>query len=137
MTLFAKNNGEQSARDAKTNIFKILFGAAIGIVTYLVLIFIFAFVMTVSSVPDSATVVFSFAAVAVGSFVAGFAALWNIGRCGLVNGLICGALLACVHLLISLVFGDGGRIIYLIVSAAIELVLSTFGGIVSVNARAK
>ena len=137
MTLFAKNNGEQSARDAKTNIFKILFGAAIGIVTYLVLIFIFAFVMTVSSVPDSATVVFSFAAVAVGSFVAGFASLWNIGRCGLINGRICGSLLACIHLLAALLFGDGGRLVYLIVSAVIEIVLSTFGGIVSVNARAK
>ena len=137
MTLFAKNNGEKPETDVKSNIFKILFGAALGIVTYIVLILIFAFVMTVSSVPESAEIVFSFAAVAIGSFVAGFASLWNIGRCGLINGLICGSLLACIHLLAALLFGDGGRLVYLIVSAVIEIVLSTFGGIVSVNARAK
>lgn len=133
MTLFAKNNGNSG----KNNIVKILFGAAVGVAVYFVLLFIFAFVMTVTSVPETAAVVFSFAALAVGSFFSGFVALWKIGSSGLVNGIICGAVLSVLHLAAALLFGDGGNLVYLTVSVVIELLLSTFGGVVSVNARAE
>lgn len=132
MTLFAKNNGNLQ----KNSIVKILFGTAVGITVCFLLLLAFSFIMTVSSIPDVAAVVFSFAAIAVGSFVAGFVSLWKIGRQGLVNGLICGALIAVLHLILSLLFGDGGKLLYIIVSVVVELLFAVFGGVVSVNARA-
>lgn len=140
MTLFKKNgkpNTDKSGDSALLNLKRIVIGVIFGAVTFALLLFMFSLIMTFGSVPDDASVIFAFLAIALASFIAGFASLWKIGAGGLINGLICGGVLAAVHLLLSLIFGEGGSLVYIIISVAIELILATFGGIVSVNVRSK
>lgn len=140
MTLFknnGKSNGTKSGGDAVLNLKRIAFGAVFGIILFSVLLVLFSLVLTFASVPDDCSVVFAFLSVAAASFFAGFVSLWKIGSGGLVNGLICGCILAVLHLAFSLIFGEGGRFIYVILSVAAEIVLATFGGIVSVNVKSK
>lgn len=140
MTLF-KNDGKQKdaaeGPSALLNIRRIIVGVIAGAAVFVVLTLIFSAVMTFGAIPDSASLVFAFLAVSLAAFAAGFAALWKIGSGGLINGLICGGLFAAVHLLLALMFGDGGKLVYLLIAVAMELVLSTFGGIVSVNVRSE
>ena len=144
MTLFKKNgksnsnSGTAARKDsALLNLRRIFIGVLFGSVVFVLLTLIFSLVMTLGAIPDSAALVFAFLSIALASFAAGFAALWNIGNGGLINGHICGGIFAALHSLLALVFGEGGRLVYVLIAVVIELILSTFGGIVSVNVRSE
>ena len=132
---FYEKNGKNENGSALTNLKRIFVGVLMGIAVFLLLLLLFSLIMTISAVPDGFSSVFSFVALSLGAFASGFFALWKIGKSGLINGLICGGILAAIHLLLSLVFGDGGRLVFILISVIIELVLSTLGGIVSVNVK--
>ena len=72
--------------------------------------------------------------VALGSFFGGFLTAKLIGRNGLRNGLVCGAVYALIHILFCVILtglGNVGALVF--VFFAVELCASALGGIFGVN----
>ena len=114
----------------------LLFGGVSGLVFGLLLLSVFAAILAFTSIPDTVTDVFVYAAVALSAFAAGFSALRMIKADGLVNGLIAGAVFFLLHAAMGLCFGDDGLSKFL-TFGAIELPLGALGGIISVNLKSK
>ena len=72
--------------------------------------------------------------VALGSFFGGFLTAKLIGRNGLRNGIVCGAVYALIHILFCVILtglGNVGALVF--VFFAVELCASALGGIFGVN----
>ena len=113
---------------------RFLIGILCGGAVFCALMSIFALILSFTRLTDSFMPRFAGLSVALGSFFGGFLTAKLIGRNGLRNGLVCGAVYALIHILFCVILtglGNVGALVF--VFFAVELCASALGGIFGVN----
>ena len=128
-------NNNSFGKSVKKNLKKYLFGLVAGLISFFLLIFLFAALLTIGSIPDSLAGLFSYTAVAVSAFVAGFVAVRLIGTGGLKNGVIMGVMMLVVHLALSMVCGNHGVSLAALILLVLDPLCAVLGGITAVNTK--
>ena len=125
--------------DKKTDLHHILKGVLWGVlagetVTVLLLL-LFALVMTLAGLPLAAADWLSAIAFCFGAFASGFFASMIVKQKGLLIGLICGVILTVIMFLIGTVFSKIDTSLFLRLKAAGSILFGIIGGILGVNRK--
>ena len=125
--------------DKKTDLHHILKGVLWGVlagetVTVLLLL-LFALVMTLAGLPLAAADWLSAIAFSFGAFASGFFASMIVKQKGLLIGLICGVILTVIMFLIGTVFSKIDTSLFLLLKAAGSILFGIIGGILGVNRK--
>ena len=125
--------------DKKTDLHHILKGVLWGVlagetVTVLLLL-LFALVMTLAGLPLAAADWLSAIAFCFGAFASGFFASRIVKQKGLLIGLICGVILTVIMFLIGTVFSKIDTSLFLLLKAAGSILFGIIGGILGVNRK--
>ena len=125
--------------DKKTDLHHILKGVLWGVlagetVTVLLLL-LFALVMTLAGLPLAAADWLSAIAFCFGAFASGFFASMIVKQKGLLIGLICGVILTVIMFWIGTVFSKIDTSLFLLLKAAGSILFGIIGGILGVNRK--
>ena len=125
--------------DKKTDLHHILKGVLWGVlagetVTVLLLL-LFALVMTLAGLPLAAADWLSAIAFCFGAFASGFFASMIVKQKGLLIGLICGVILTVIMFLIGTVFSKIDTSLFLLLKAGGSILFGIIGGILGVNRK--
>ena len=114
-----------------------LLSAGWAILIVLVIILIFAYILTKTDLPDSVISVVTAAALCIGAYAGGYIGAKKNRRNGLIVGVLCGAFIFIVLFIFSLIFASsaeglsGGAKLFLV------MLCGSVGGIVGVNSKNK
>ena len=112
-----------------------LLSAGWAILVVLVIVLIFAYVLTRIDVPESVVSVITAAALCIGAYVGGYVGAKKNRRNGLLLGILCGAIIFIILFLMSIIFAksteglSGGAKLFLV------MLCGSVGGIVGVNSK--
>ena len=113
-------------------------GVTLGLLSYIVILLIFAFVFTLQDMPQFAMNAISIIALVVGSFLAGYIICKITHRNGVPLGLTGGGLLFAVIFIVNLIVNYGHAFTGLIFTKLfIVLLSSAIGGILGANSKRK
>ncbi len=113
-------------------------GSLFGIITAIILLMIFAAVLSFSDVEESFLSFFGYLAVVLGSFLGGIVSSIKCKKKGLILGLFTGILLFIILFIIRLIIvGFDSFTISTLVQLLLIVVASTCGGILGVNIKLK
>ncbi len=115
----------------------ILYGVLAGIIVCLVCILLFAALLSSQNMPQAVIGPMATFAVSLGGLSGGFVCAKLTRENGMLNGLLCGAALALVMMLVSFGFSDSGLGIPALFKAVFILLASAIGGIMGVNTRSR
>lgn len=132
-TLLSKNEDMALKKYIKPVFTGVCFGLAISFV----LLFLFSVIVSSANLPQSAIGIFSFVALVLGSFVAGFVSSRIVKKNGLIIGLITGAILFLILIVSSLFVVSESFSVTFLVKALAALLASGIGGILGVNYNRK
>ena len=104
----------------------------VGIVTTIIMLLFFAAFYFATDMNDALVSPLSALCVGVGSLLSGFLSSKKIKTMGIVNGLICGAVLFLLVTFISLFFSESGFSMISLIHGAIILVSGMIGGVIGV-----
>lgn len=132
----AESTGAESANVPKAAIM-MLIGILVSIATSMVMLLLFALVMTVKTVPLSAVPTLTAASVAIGSFVGAFIGARIHRKSGLLVGSVIGLFMYALLMLGSLAFQSKGLDITTLIKLIVSVVSGGIGGVLGVNAHKK
>ena len=128
------DNAKQGILTAMT---PILIGSGIGVVVILLLLVLFSLILTISDFGSGVLMPMSTVCVGFGALAAGFAASKINGKNGFITGMMSGAVLYVLFLLISLIVSGGAISMVSFFRLIIMLVCSAIGGILGINLKRK
>ena len=124
-------NGESSRTDF---VIKLAVGTAAALITCIIFLTLFAFILSKTQPSDSSILGFSLAAQAISAFVGSFVAAKLNKKNGLGMGAALGAVLFLIFTAISLIL-HGNITLLSLIRAGIMLACAALGGIVGVNIK--
>ncbi|CDZ24197.1 hypothetical protein CCDG5_1080 [[Clostridium] cellulosi] len=112
-----------------------LTGLIVGIITSIILLLIFSFIMTVRDIPEGVVPTLSAISVSIGSIVGGFVSAKMFGKSGLIVGALIGLVLFLIMMLAGAAVQGNGAKVSALIKAVVSLVSGGIGGVVGVNSR--
>ncbi len=115
----------------------ITIAAIVGLITTFLAIFAASGVCLAIFLPDTFSTVISGMCLGIGSLVGGFLSAKKIKRGGIINGAICGSLIALIIFLISLFVSHSSFSFIGLSHFLIAILSASIGGILGINSSAK
>ena len=113
----------------------IAIGLAVGMIAILILLAVFAIVMTLSDMPPMAITIMAVSAVGAGGFASGYTSAKIARASGLIKGAICGALLSLLTIFIGAAFLGETMGTLVLIKITVIIVCASLGGVMGVNAK--
>lgn len=129
-----KENGKNGA---KGMIIPIAVGVCVSVVVCMVLMIVFAAVLSKSNFSETTVLVMSMIAQGVGALCGGFAGARLFGQSGMIIGAASGAVVFLLFTAAALIFSPGGMTVVTVIKLVLMLLCSVLGGICGVNLRKK
>jgi len=119
----------------RRNIRPVLISVLAGAVVCVILLVLFAFVLSAQNIPQALVSPMATVAVSIGGLASGYICAKMMRENGLVYGLLCGGLLAVLLLLGSFGIGDNGLGVPALFKIIFILLCGMLGGVLGVNTR--
>lgn len=128
---------ETGKNGAMGMIIPIAVGVCVSVAVCMVLMIVFAAVLSKSNFSETTVLVMSMIAQGVGALCGGFAGARLFGQSGMIIGAASGAVVFLLFTAAALIFGSGGMTIVTVIKLVLMLLCSVLGGICGVNLRKK
>ncbi len=114
-----------------------LFGTILGIISSTVLIFIFAFILTICDLGEAAAFPCSSVSMGLGGFIGAFYSAKKIGEKGYVCGLLIAIIMLVISTIVSMFLNGFNFTEKTLLRALIVVIMSMLGGIIGINKKTK
>jgi putative membrane protein (TIGR04086 family) len=132
----AESTGTESANFPKAAMM-MLTGVLVSLATSMIMLLLFALVMTVKNVPQSVVPTLTAASIAIGSFAGGFTGARIHKKSGLLVGIVIGLCMYALLMLAALVLQSKGVDLTTMIKLVVSIISGGIGGIIGVNAHKK
>jgi putative membrane protein, TIGR04086 family/integral membrane protein, TIGR04097 family len=132
----AESNGTESANVPKAAMM-MLTGTLVSLATSMIMLLVFALVMTVKNVPQGVVPTLTAASIAIGSFAGGFTGARMHRKSGLFVGVVIGLCMYVLLMLAGLAFRSKGVDTTTLIKLVVSVISGGIGGVIGVNAHKK
>lgn len=114
-----------------------LIGILVSIISTAILLFIFAFLLTIYDASDSIVVIMSMLAWGIGALAGGFAAAKSYGKNGLIIGFCSGLIMFLILTIVAMIINSSGLTIQSFIKLVLSVICACVGGVLGINLKRK